>query len=63
MSEKQSGYSSKGIEKRRIHVSSKRQIRPAVEALIKEAYELAKSAAEDQTDLTDEIFGITESEG
>lgn len=129
MSEKQSEYKSKNIEKRRIHVSSKRQItipakyyealgsvkemeciysndmmilkpvqynetgfseeiladliaqgysgerlliefkrinrqiRPAVEALIKEADELAKSATEDQTDLTDEIFGITESEG
>lgn len=129
MSEKQSEYKSKSIEKRRIHVSSKRQItipakyyealgsvkemeciysndmlilkpvqynetgfseeiladliaqgysgeklliefkrinrqiRPAVEALIKEADELAKSATEDQTDLTDEIFGVTESEG
>lgn len=129
MSEKQSGYSSKSIEKRRIHVSSKRQItipakyyvalgsvkemeciysndmlilkpvqynetgfseeiladlvaqgysgeklftefkrinrqiRPDVEALVKEADELAQKAAEDQTDLTDDIFGITESEG
>lgn len=129
MSEKQSDYTTKSIEKRRIHVSSKRQItipakyyealgsvkemeciysndmlilkpiqynetgfseeiladliargysgeklltefkrinrqiRPAVEALIKEADELAKKATEDQTDLTDEIFGITESEG
>lgn len=129
MSEKQSEYMSKSIEKRRIHVSSKRQItipakyyealgsvkemeciysndmlilkpvqynetgfseeiladliaqgysgkklltefkrinrqiRPAVEALIKEADELAKQANEVQMDLTDEIFGITESEG
>lgn len=128
MSEKPSNYSSKGIEKRRIHVSSKRQItiparyyealgsvkemeciysndmlilkpvqynetgfseeiladlieqgysgeklltefkrinrqlRPAVEALIKEADDLAKKAIEDHMDLTDEIFGIAESE-
>lgn len=128
MSEKQSGFSSKSIEKRRIHVSSKRQItipakyydalgsvkemeciysndmlilkpvqynetkfseeiladliaqgysgeklltefkrinrqiRPAVEALIKEADELTQKATEDQSDLTDELFGITESE-
>jgi len=129
MSEKQSEYTYKSIEKRRIHVSSKRQItipakyyealgsvkemeciysndmlilkpvqynetgfseeiladliaqgysgeklltefkrinrqiRPAVESLIKEADELARKATEDQSDLTDDLFGITESEG
>ncbi|SCZ76386.1 AbrB family transcriptional regulator [Acidaminobacter hydrogenoformans] len=39
-----------------------RQIRPAIETLIKEADELAKKVSEDHVDLTDELFGITESE-